>query len=171
MKRLTNWSFRPPKRIRLHEITRLGGRGGAALYEFALALPLLLPLVVGIIFGGITFYDYVTLADAVAAGARTLATNRTTTTPCAVALNVLASSASRLNQSSIKTSFAFAGSGKSCCPPAGSCSGNGVLVQGDAATLTATYPCYLKVPIIGIKTIDVCPKGDVLTSSTTVLIE
>jgi Flp pilus assembly protein TadG len=157
--------------MRASRIVRLFGEEGAALYELAWTLPVLLALVVGIIYGGITFYDYVTLADAVAAGARTLATSRTSTTPCTVAQNILASSALNLNQSKITVNITFGGSGKSCCPGVGSCPTNGGLIQGDTATVEATYPCFLKVPIVGIATIDLCPTGDLLTSSTTVLIE
>jgi Flp pilus assembly protein TadG len=175
MKRSTGSGFRPAQQARTSRIVRILGEEGAALYELAWSLPLLLALVVGIIYGGITFYDYVTLADAVSAGARTLATSRTSTIPCTAAQNMLKSSALNLNQSNITINITFAGTGGSCCPGVGSCPSSGGLKQGDTATVNATYPCLLKVPIVGFKTIDLCPKdkngNDVLTSSTTVLIE
>jgi len=56
--------------------SRLGSDRGVQLFEFAMILPVFCMLLVGMVFGGILLYDYVTLADAVAAGARTLATSR-----------------------------------------------------------------------------------------------
>ena len=50
--------------------------GSMSLYEFAMVLPVLSMVLVGIIYGGITFYDYVTLANAVAIGAKAVASNR-----------------------------------------------------------------------------------------------
>ena len=100
-----------------------------------------------------------TLADAVAAGARTLATSRTSTTPCTTAQNMLKSSALNLNQSNITINFTFAGSGSSCCPGVGSCPTNGGLKQGSWATLKATYPCFLKVPIILNSSVRRLPSG------------
>ena len=172
MRRLARSSFRPAERMRPRRIVRVDNEDGSSLYELALALPLLLALVVGIIFGGITFYDYVTLADAVAAGARTLATSRTSTNPlpCTAAEDMIRNSALNLNQTLLNVPTpAF--TGQSAC----TVTANGVttsgLKQGDTATVTATYPCDLKVPIVGFATIDICPAGDLLTSSTTVLIE
>ena len=69
MKWLTGSGFRPRQTVRTGRMVRIIGEEGNALYELAWSLPLLLALVVGIIYGGMTFYDYVTLADAVAAGA------------------------------------------------------------------------------------------------------
>ena len=62
-----------------------------SLYEFAMVLPVLSMLLVGIIYGGITFYDYSILANAVADGAATLAQGRgnngvqTNQAPCTAA--------------------------------------------------------------------------------------
>jgi Flp pilus assembly protein TadG len=183
MRRLTTSSFGPTKRMRLHRIVRLGNEDGGALYELAFALPVLLALVVGITFGGITFYDYVTLADAVAAGARTLATSRTSASPnplpCTAAQNVFASSAFNLNQktlSPLTIKFLGTGTAKSTCTVTVNGVTAGGLIQGDTAVVSATYPCFLKVPVVGFNTIDLCPSkdkngNDALTSSTTVLIE
>ena len=90
---------------------------------------------------------------------RTLATSRTSNNALHNGAKHAQSSALNLNQSNITINFTFAGSGSSCCPGVGSCPTNGGLKQGDSATLKATYPCFLKVPIIGFKTFDVCPAG------------
>jgi Flp pilus assembly protein TadG len=58
-------------------IPRLGRRSdGQTLVEFALVLPLLALLLFGIIQFGIVFNNYVTLTDAVRAGARKAAVSR-----------------------------------------------------------------------------------------------
>jgi Flp pilus assembly protein TadG len=53
------------------------------MVEFVLVLPILLVVLFGIIQFGITFKDYVTLTDAVRAGARTAAVSRYSSTPVA----------------------------------------------------------------------------------------
>ena len=56
---------------------------GQTMVEFALVLPILLVVLFGIIQFGITFKDYITLTDAVRAGARTAAVSRFSATPTA----------------------------------------------------------------------------------------
>ena len=80
MKRSNRFGLRRSWHRILRTGARPGGEEGAALYELAMVTPFLSMLLLGIIWGGITFYDYVVLADAVAAGARTLATGHQRTT-------------------------------------------------------------------------------------------
>ena len=147
---------------------RRRGEAGQALLEFALVLPLLATLLVGIIWGGITFYDYVTLADAVAVGARTLAVNRSAgagpPTACSLADTALLNAAGTLSQSSITIAAeSFTGSGGSTCSN---------LVAGDSGTMSATYPCSLTVPFVKL---NLCPvvnsNGSFISAQTTVRIE
>lgn len=126
-----------------------------------MVLPLLAVLLVGIIKGGILFYDYVVLADAVAAGARTLATNRANAAPCTLALNQLTNAAYNLNTANITANISFATGDKSSCGDAQS------LVEGDAATVSATYPCDMTIPFLGTNYWPSCT----LSSQTTVRIE
>ena len=56
---------------------RRKGEQGQAMVEFALVLPLLLVLIVGIVQFGVLFHNYVTLTDAVRAGARQASVSRT----------------------------------------------------------------------------------------------
>ena len=58
---------------------------GQAMVEFAIVLPILLMLVLGIIQFGITFNHYLTLTDAVRAGARQAAVSRTASDPVGAA--------------------------------------------------------------------------------------
>ena len=140
-------------------IVRAGSEEGSSLFEFAMVLPLLMVLLVGIIKGGIYFYDYVVLADAVAAGARTLATNRGNGNACTLAETALKNAAYDLNQSLITIQpETFAGAGGSTCT---------ALATNDAVTMSATYPCDMGIPFLGSNFWPNCT----LSSQTTVRIE
>jgi Flp pilus assembly protein TadG len=126
-----------------------------------MVLPLLAILLVGIIKGGILFYDYVVLADAVATGARTLATNRGSPNgnPCTLGETALKNAAYNLNQSLITIQpETFTGPGGSTCTN---------IVQNDAATMSATYPCDMTIPFLGTNFWSSCT----LNSQTTMRIE
>src|SRR5947209_18265060 len=59
--------------IRAREVPRRGSRRGAALVEFAIVVPLLLLLVMGIMEFGMIMHDYIMLAQGAREGARTAA--------------------------------------------------------------------------------------------------
>jgi len=132
---------------------RPGGEEGAALYELALVTPFLSMLLVGILWGGMTFYDYVVLADAVAAGARTLATgsadNITTQNPCQLAQATVQSAASSLVQTNLNVPLPTAtGTGGSTCI------GTTKLITNDTGIVWATYACNLPIPFTSM---NLCP--------------
>ena len=168
-----NYARRPRLLLRPLTITLFRSADGQSIYELALMLPVLLAVLIGILYGGMTFYNYVTLENAVTAGARTLATSRLLPTetqpvesPCTAATNVIYSVASNLNQKSITIlPFKFLPSSDTCTTTNKAGQTVAGFSSGDTVIVTATYPCNLKVPIIGIKTIDLCPAGDVLTST------
>jgi Flp pilus assembly protein TadG len=112
-----------------------------------MVLPLLSMMLVSIIFGGIMFYNYVELANAVAVGARQLAANGANegTNACSTANTALLNSAGNLNTSLITIAPETFASGNKCTTAP---------VSGDAATVTATYPCNLPIPFTGI---NLCP--------------
>jgi len=157
MKRSLRFGF--PFRMRHLSRRNLRGDRGSALFELALSMPILAILLVGIIKGGILFYDYVTLADAVAVGARTLATSRGVSTACTSAETALGNAAVNLVASKITPSVSFPSSNSH----SDSCT---TLYAGDAAEVEATYPCDLTIPFVG----NVWP-GCTLTSETTIRIE
>jgi Flp pilus assembly protein TadG len=138
------------------------------MFEFAMALPLLTMLLVGIIFGGIIFFNYIDLADAVEAGARTLATSRQQgTSACSQATTAVKSSNGNLTSSLITVApMSF---GQSTC--------SATLVQGDNATVSATYPCNLQIPFTSFNFCPVqgngstCPTSYCISATTTVYIE
>ena len=149
---------------------------GSSLFEFAVVLPVLSMLLVGIVYGGITFYDYSILANAVADGAATLAMARGnngvqgSSAPCTAAQQMVKTSAYTLDQSHVNTALpTFLGpenstAKSSCSVTTGTNPSNGgactvaapcqILVSGETATISATYPCNLTVPFSGI---NLCP--------------
>ena len=159
MRQFASSYCRPVRRAVRRTGIRAGCDSGQALYEFALVLPMLLMLLVGIIKFGILFYDYVVLADAVASGARTLATSRSvgsqTPNACQLAQTAVQNAALNLNQTSLSVPTPTLASG--------SCT---ALAVGTSATVTATYPCNLSIPFVG----NLC-SGTSISSQTTVRIE
>ncbi|MGH9895513.1 MAG: TadE/TadG family type IV pilus assembly protein [bacterium] len=121
---------------------------GQALTEFALILPLLVVLLFGIIQFGIAFNNYVTLTDAVRAGARQGAVGRHIGGPAAAGAveDRVREAASGLNQDELAVTV------------------SSPFTQGSDVTVTATYP--YTISLFGLPVWD----GD-LTSTTTERVE
>jgi Flp pilus assembly protein TadG len=119
---------------------------GQTLVEFALVLPLIAVLLFGVIQFGITFNNYVTLTDAVRAGARKAAVSRQTGDPVGNATAAVYSSASDLKSANLKVSVS------SDWQP------------GDPVTVTATYPYTINL-------LGVVVKSGNLSSKTTERVE
>src|SRR5215210_6968428 len=95
---------------------------GQTMTEFALVLPLLALLLFGVIQFGIVFNHYVTVTDAVRAGARQGAVGRHTANPSAAVVDRVRDSASGLDQSKLNVSV------------------TSPWTQASDVTVTATYP-------------------------------
>jgi Flp pilus assembly protein TadG len=108
---------------------------GQALVEFALVLPFLLMIVLGIIQFGILFHNYLTLTDAVRAGARQAAVNRTDPNPEGKAEARVRQSASKLDQGELDVSV-------DAWDPL---SGTPTWAQGGDVTVSATYPYAINI--------------------------
>jgi Flp pilus assembly protein TadG len=65
------------------KMTKFRNERGQTMVEFALVLPILLVLLLGIFQFGVAFNNYVTLTDAVRAGARKAAVSRNASNPSA----------------------------------------------------------------------------------------
>jgi Flp pilus assembly protein TadG len=126
-----------------------GGRQGQSLLEFALALPLLLLIVTGILTFGLALNTYLTLTNAVTIGGEQLAISRgQTTDPCNTAARVIYGVSPLLNPSSFRFTFVLNGNSYSgaACPSSSTTTGAaGNLVMGGPAQVIATYPCNLSV--------------------------
>ncbi|MGA2072590.1 MAG: TadE/TadG family type IV pilus assembly protein [Terriglobia bacterium] len=146
MQRSTIWDSRQSWRRVLRSSIHPGREDGGALYEFAMALPFLSMMLVSIIFGGITFFNHIELANAVAVGARVLGTGRQQgTIACTQANTALTNAAGNLNTSQITIAPQTFVNGSTC---------TATLLPGDAGTVTATYPCNLPIPFTSI---NLCP--------------
>ncbi len=131
---------------------RSGNReGGQALVEFALVLPILMMVVLGIIQFGILFNNYMTLTDAVRAGARQAAVSRTLPDPVGAATGRVVESAGGLD--------GFTAANVTVTPGNAS-----TWTQGGDVTVEATYP--YSINLLGF----VVASGD-LTSKTTERVE
>jgi Flp pilus assembly protein TadG len=117
--------------------------GGQAMVEFALVLPLLLTLLTAILQFGLMYNKYMTLNDAVRAGARTLSLERGLADPCddAVTQTVTAAAGTGLSTSQVTATV----SGTSNCGAAAYPYGAGTVVQGDNGTVKATVPYAFSV--------------------------
>jgi Flp pilus assembly protein TadG len=122
---------------------------GQAMVEMALALPVLLLVLTGILTFGLAFNNYVLLTEATSIGARTLAISRgATTDPCATASSAVIAAAPLLTPASLSFSFVLNGAsytGTSCSSGSSTTGAAANLVQGSNAIVTVTYPCSLAV--------------------------
>jgi hypothetical protein len=189
MKRSNRFGLRRSSGRILRIGARPGGEEGAALSELTVVTPFLSMLLLGIIWGGITFCDYVVLADAVAAGARTLAANReagasssTNQNACQLAQGAIQSATQKLNQSNLTIPTpALTGPGGSTCDS---------LIVNDTGIMWAAYACNLPIPFTsmnlcplaqggainanlttGTLQVGTCPYTHCISAVTTVLIE
>ena len=106
----------------MYRRTRTRDETGQTMAEFAIVLPVLCVLLFGIIQLGIVFNNYVTLTDAVRAGARTAAVSRNDADPTGATTTAVRASAADLNQSNLGVTVTSG------------------WTAGTPVTVTATYP-------------------------------
>jgi Flp pilus assembly protein TadG len=95
--------------------------------EFALVMPLLLFLLLGVIQFGVVFNNYITLTDAVRAGARKGAVARRLASPVTAVDTQVRNAATDLKSSDLQVTV------------------NSTWAQGSDVTVTATYPYDIKL--------------------------
>ena len=117
--------------------TLVSDERGQAAVEFALILPILMALLLGIIQFGIVFNNYVTITDAARAGARKAAVSRFLSDNGAAAKTVAKNSAQGLDQSEL-------GVAVSACA-AGVCSATAWNIPGSDVVVTTTYPYSIHI--------------------------
>ena len=90
---------------RIHKsFSRLSRTEGQAFVEFAIVLPLLVMLVVGICQFGLAFHNYLSITDATRVGARAAAVNRTSAAgPCSAARTAIQNTVSTTQWSTISS--------------------------------------------------------------------
>ncbi len=104
--------------------TRMKKERGQTLTEFALVLPLLVVLILGIVQFGVIFNNYVTMTDAVRAGARKAAVSRNESDPAGACRTQVLAAADNLDQSELARNL-------SCSSP---------WTPGSDVTVHADYP-------------------------------
>lgn len=102
--------------------TYLKDQRGQTMTEFALVLPLLVLLLFGVIQFGIAFNNYITLTDAVRAGARKGAVSRHISNPATATTNQVKTAATDLRPADLQISV------------------TSTWVHGEDVTVTASYP-------------------------------
>jgi Flp pilus assembly protein TadG len=112
------------------------------MVEFALVLPILLLLVMGIIQFGVLFNNYVTLTDGVRAGARQAAVSRGLPDPVAAATSRVKTSAAGLDETKLDITVT----------PYDPADGSANWVQGGDVTVEAKYP--FKIKLFGVVVMD-----------------
>jgi Flp pilus assembly protein TadG len=123
-------------------------RSGSSAAEFALILPVFSLLLFGIIQFGIIFNHYIELANGVAAGARTLAVARGSTSAYTDTLTAVNNAAPNLNTFAAPVTgqtltVVVAGTGCSSGNQAVACAN--AFTAGATAAVTGTYPCTLTI--------------------------
>ena len=111
----------------------LNDEKGQALTEFALVLPLLMAVLLAIVQFGIAFSHYLSLTDAVRAGARTAAVSRYESNPAAAAKDAVRAAADGLDASRLDVDVSSAWQ------------------SGSKVTVSATYPYELDIFGIVVK--------------------
>jgi Flp pilus assembly protein TadG len=115
-----------PKTVRRRE-------RGQTLTEFALVLPLVALLLFGVIQFGIVYHQYVTLTDAVRAGARQGAVGRHVANPSVAVEDRVRGSAADLDQAKLSVSV------------------TSTWAQGEDVSVSATYPYNINLLGIVVK--------------------
>ena len=129
------------RRRTLHE-----DRRGASLVEFAIGLPVLLAIGLGMLKFGVAMSQYVMLTNAASSGATALALARGTTTPYSTATTAITNAAPSLTAGSITTTVRINGT---ACTTNSGCAA--LLTAGATAQVTTTYPCDLSVMGVNYK--------------------
>jgi len=111
----------------------LRNEDGQAAAEFALVLPLLAALLLGIAQFGIVFNNYITLTDATRAGARKAAVSRFIGDGGASAITAVRNASSKLDQATLNVDV----------------TADNWTVPGGDVTVTASYPYSVNIPILG----------------------
>jgi Flp pilus assembly protein TadG len=106
---------------------------GQSMTEFALVLPILALLLFGVIQFGIVFNHYITLTDAVRAGARKGAVGRRLQNPDAAVVQAVRDAATDLNQADLNVTVASS------------------WTQGSDVSVTASYPYSINLLGVVVK--------------------
>jgi Flp pilus assembly protein TadG len=132
-----------------HALALARDERGNALIEFALLIPILFTLLLGIIKFGMAFNNYVVLTNATNLGATALSISRgSTTNPCTTASAAVYAASPRLTQASLTFAIELNGAyvaGTAATPVASPSCATAALVSGQQAVVMVQYPCNVKL--------------------------
>lgn len=123
----------------MRRATHLLSDDGQAIVEFALVLPILMGLLLGIVQFGILFNNYETLTDAARVGARKAAVSRFVGDNGASAQTAAYAAATGLAKPPLTVDVT------SCTPGMSPCTTQDWTTPGNEVTVTATYPYSIKI--------------------------
>jgi len=112
---------------------------GQGIVEFALVLPILLAVLLGIVQFGIIFNNYETMTDASRVAARRAATSRFVGDNGASAVTAAKNAAGNLDQTKLNIDV------ESCVPGTYPCSTQDWTTPGNEVTAKLTYPYSIKI--------------------------
>ena len=115
-------------------------RNGATLVEFAIGVPVLMLIGVGLMKFGLAMSQYIMLTSAASTGATALALARGSASPYTTTTTAITNAAPSLTAGSITTTVTVNGTS---CTTNTACAA--LLTAGATARVTATYPCDLSV--------------------------
>ncbi len=146
------------------------------MVEFAIVLPLLLVVLVGIVQFAIFFYQYVIVENAAATGLRTFLMNKplfsttcTGSTPYSSTVSAIQTATGGLDWSSV--TYSMSANGSPCATDA-ACSTNlcnalllaGPFSTAQTASVTVSYPCLTLLPASWAPSF--CPGGTLTATNT-----
>ena len=113
----------------MHQLRDIKSARGQTFTEFALVLPMLIVLMLGIVQFGVAFNNYVTLTDAVRAGARKAAVSRNSSDPAGACRAAVLAAAGSLDTTELSSNL--------------SCTSS--WAPGSEVTVHADYPYNIKL--------------------------
>ena len=132
----------------MNVLRRIRQEDGQALVEFAMVLPILMAVLLGIVQFGIIFNNYETLTDASRVAARRAATSRFIGDNGASARQAAKNAASNLNLTDAEIDIS------SCAPGTYPCQTQDWTKTGNEVTVKLTYPYSIKILDWAVKTGD-----------------
>jgi Flp pilus assembly protein TadG len=116
--------------------THTDGERGQATVELALVLPILCILLLAVVQFGVAFNHYLTLTDAVRAGARQAAVSRPVASPSSATISKVRAAASNLKSADLLVTVSDPGGGTATWAP------------GSDVKVSATYP--YSIDLLGV---------------------
>jgi Flp pilus assembly protein TadG len=138
---------------------------GTVAIEFALVLPLLLTLLLGIVQFSLIFNNISVLTNATAAGALVFSQGRSLPSPRSAAVTQIQTAAASLVQADLTITTSVQGAG--CANDSGCLTALSSAYPGGSASVTVTYPCPLILSTAGLQWLGINTTFCPLTSTVT----